>query len=371
VLADPIHAFDGMRRSCPVAHSDYLGWSVFRHADVVAIADDHASYSSKVSVAHPALPNGFDPPQHDRYRALVDRYFTREEVARCGPPFTAIAQELARSVVGRGKVEFIGRVALPFALRAQRAWLNWPAYLEEALAEWMARNHRATLRGDRDQLDEVARDFDRAVRRVIAERRAQPADEADDITTRLLHERVDARPLGEDEVVSILRNWTVGELGTVAASIGIVVGYLAAHGGLQAQLRAAPHELPDAIDEILRIDGPLLSNRRVTTSAVELGGRSIEAGERVTILWASANRDEEVFGDPDDYRPHENAPHNVLYGRGIHDCPGAPLARLELRVVVGQLLEQTSSIRLAPGATAERAVSPATGYRTLRLLLEP
>jgi hypothetical protein len=124
--------------------------------------------------------------------------------------------------------------------------------------------------------------------------------------------------------VSILRNWTVGELGTIAASAGIVAAYLAEHPELQRDLRANPHDLPAAIDEILRIHPPLIANRRLAATGVELGGRTIAAGERVTVLWASANRDEGVFGDPDEYDPQRNAAANLLYGRGIHDCPGAP-----------------------------------------------
>src|SRR5699024_3055443 len=121
---------------------------------------------------------------------------------------------------------------------------------------------------------------------------------------------VKGRVLNDEEIVSILRNWTVGELGTMAASVGILVNYLANRPSLQQQLRQRPSDLPVAIDEILRIQAPLISNRRVTTQPVELGGRRLAAGERVTLMWASANRDEAVFGDPDEFRldrdPAEN-----------------------------------------------------------------
>lgn len=118
---------------------------------------------------------------------------------------------------------------------------------------------------------------------------------------RLLHERVEGRALTDEEIASILRNWTAGERGTIAAAVGILVEYLAARPQLQQQLRMEPARLPAAIDEILRIHAPLVANRRVTTCPVEIGGRQIGAGERVTILWASANRDEAVFGDPDEF----------------------------------------------------------------------
>nr|WP_232842344.1 cytochrome P450 [Terrimesophilobacter mesophilus] len=152
----------------------------------------------------------------------------------------------------------------------------------------------------------------------------------------------------------------------MAASVGILVDHLARHPDLQESLRNSPEELTAAIDEILRIHSPLVSNRRVTTRPVELGGRRIDAGERITIFWASANRDEAVFGDPDAYRPEVNAPHNVLYGRGIHACPGAGLARLELRVALSALLAGTRRMELVPGPP-DYAAYPASGFHTLLL----
>lgn len=367
VRSDQLRAYDRMRANCPVAHSEHLGWSVFRHADVEAIALDHATYSSKVSAAHPAVPNGYDPPGHDVYRTLVDRYFAAEDVAGYEAAFRAIARELTDALPDDADVEFIDGFALNYALRTQQAWLHWPDYTETALRDWVARNQRATLAGDRAAIEEVARDFDDTVRRVIADRRAQPGSGSDgDATSRLLRETIDGEPLSEELIVSILRNWTVGELGTMAASVGILVEHLARHPDLQDSLRTSPESLPGAIDEILRIHSPLVSNRRVTTRPVELGGRRIEAGERITIFWASANRDEAVFGDPDAYRPEDNAPHNVLYGRGIHVCPGAGLARLELRVALAALLVGTRRMELVPGPP-DYATYPASGFRTLLL----
>ena len=94
---------------------------------------------------------------------------------------------------------------------------------------------------------------------------------------------------------------------------------------LQQRLRQDPSLLRVAIDEILRIHAPLIANRRVATGAVEIGGREIGAGERITLIWASANRDEGVFGDPDEFRLDRDPAENLLYGAGIHVCPGAPL----------------------------------------------
>lgn len=382
VLNNQIAAYDTMRQRCPVAHSEYLGWSVFRHADVVAVVTDHEAFSSAVS-RYPAVPNGFDPPRHAPYRRLIERYFTPDHMAAFEPVCRALARDLVARIPRGHEFEFIAQFALEYALQAQRAWLGWPEYTVDALRHWTARNHRATLRREREELDAVAAEFDSAVRRVLADERArmdqraladghQAADAAagavsgtvGSVTAQLLRDTVDGVPLTDEDIVSILRNWTVGELGTMSASVGILVAYLAEHPELQGELRDDPKQLDPAIDEILRMHSPLIANRRVATREVVLGGRTIQAGERVNVNWASANRDETVFGDPDEYQPQKNAAANVLYGRGIHVCPGAPLARLELRVIMEELLAATASIGIAPGTGSGAASRPNTGTGT-------
>ena len=369
VLSDQIRAYDQMRARCPVAYSDYLGWSVFRHDDIVAVVGDHETFSSAVS-SHPAVPNGFDPPKHGPYRTVVDHYFTPEHMLAFEPVCRQVARDLIARLSLGVPVEIISMFALEFALEAQRAWLGWPAYTISALRHWTAQNHRATLARDREALDAVAAVFDSTVRRVLDDRRALGAAATEnDITSQLMREQVDGVPLNDQELVAILRNWTVGELGTMSASLGILIDYMARHPGLQEELRGAPHRLAGAIDEILRIHSPLVANRRVATRDVSLGGRTISAGDQVTVIWASGNRDESHFGDPDEYQPHRNAPDNLLYGRGIHDCPGAPLARLELRVVMEELLAKTRLIEAVPGSTPDFASYPASGFRALRVRL--
>lgn len=371
VLSDQVRAYDRMRGSCPVAHSDYLGWSIFRHEDVVAVVEDHETFSSVVS-SHQAVPNGFDPPKHGPYRRIVDHYFTSEHMLAFEPACREVARNLIARLPRGVQMDFISAFALEFALEAQRAWLGWPAYTVDALRHWTARNHRATLARDREELDAVAADFDATVRRVLADRRALDQENsaaASDITSQLLWEHIEGVPLSDEELVSILRNWTVGELGTMSASVGILVDYLARHPVLQQEFRRAPDRLPLAIDEILRMHSPLVANRRVATRDVDLGGRRIAAGDRVTVIWASANRDESRFGDPDDYQPERNAADNLLYGRGVHDCPGAPLARRELRIVMEELLAATSSVDALGQDDPDFASYPASGFRTLPITL--
>lgn len=366
VQADQIAAYDGLRARCPVAHSEYLHWSLLRHADVLQALLDHETFSSDVS-SYPSVPNGMDPPQHTPFRKLIEPYFAAEQMQAFEPRCREIARELAASLPDNGEVELVSGFAQDFALRIQCAFMGWSADLHEPLRQWTLKNHRATLADAHTAKVEVALEFDGYIRGILDARRAAGNVPADDATTRLLNERVEGRPLSDEEIVSILRNWTVGELGTIAASVGIVSHYLAERQELQQQLRQDPTLLPAAIDEILRIHAPLISNRRITTRAVELGGRRLEAGERVTLLWASANRDEAVFGDPDEFRLDRDPSLNLLYGAGIHVCPGAPLARLELRIVMEELLARTQRIELVAEKPPLRACYPAGGFSELHL----
>lgn len=115
---------------------------------------------------------------------------------------------------------------------------------------------------------------------------------------------------------------------------------------------------------------PLISGRRITTCPVEIGGRQLAAGERLTILWASANRDEAVFGDPDEFRLDRDPADNLLYGAGVHVCPGAPLARLELRVVIEELLSATLELNLSASRPPLRAIFPAGGFSSLPMWIQ-
>lgn len=366
VLEDQIAAYDGMRNRCPVAFSEYLQWSLFRHEDIVRVLEDHETFSNVVS-DHPSVPNGMDPPEHTRYRSIIESYFGPEPMRAFEPVCREIAVDLVARLPEEEAVEAIEGFAQGFALRIQCAFMGWPDSLHEPLRRWTRRNHEATLAGDREAMAAVAMEFDAYIQELLRVRREAGENAPGDLTTRLMRERAGHRPLTDAEIVSILRNWTVGELGTIAASIGILMHYLALHSGVQRFLRDHPESLPEANDEILRIHAPLISNRRKTTRAVEIGGRKIAADERITILWASANRDERVFGDPGEFRLDRDPSANLLYGRGIHVCPGAPLARLELRVVMEELLAKTAWITLAEGTTPVKASYPGSGFSSLWL----
>lgn len=364
VLANQVAAYDQMRKHCPVARSRHGYVSLFRHADILRVLLDHEGFSSTVS-RFPSVPNGMDPPEHGRFRRIIEPYFAASRMQAFEPECAAIAVALVAALPGDGEVELMSEFAWEFSLQIQCAFMGWPTSLHGPLHEWIHKSHAATLSIDIDAMNAVAREFDGHVREQLARRREAGVEAPDDVTTRLLRERVDGRALTEEEIVSIVRNWTVGELGTIAASVGIIVHYLAEQPALQQRLRDEPELVSLAIDEILRMHGPLVMNRRRVKRPLTIQGRSLRADERIALNWISANRDESVFGDPDEFRLDRDPALNLLYGAGIHVCPGAPLARLELRVLVQTLLAGTTHVSPVPGKEAPRAHYPTSGFSSL------
>jgi cytochrome P450 len=359
--------YDATRRRCPVAHSDLFGWSLFGHEDVWRALHDPAAFSNAVS-QHLAVPNGADPPLHTDYRRIIDPYFAPDRMAKFEPECRRVARSLVEALGTGHPIELNSILAEPFAVRAQCASLQWPAEFHAPLREWIRKNQEAIRSRDRHSLAAVAFEFDGHIRNILAAHRNGKTDIAGPIVGKLLGESVGGRPITDDEIVSILRNWTVGELATISACIGLVAHFIAERPTLQARLRGNPSLLPTAIDEILRIRAPLMTSRRVVAAPVEIGGRHLRAGDRVTLMWASANRDERTFDDPEEFNLERDPGKNLLYGAGIHVCPGAPLARLELRVLFEELLArfELSPVREQPPA---HAMYPAAGYSSLHLIV--
>jgi len=369
VRRDPVAAYDKLRSRCPVARDASGAWTLFTHADVTAAALDHESFSNAVS-RYLQVPNGLDGPTHTAFRALVERFFTPERMSALEPVVQRVATDLVGQLEVPGPIDAVA-VGSRFAVRAQTAWLGWPAGLEEDLLQWMQDNHAATRSRDRSRTTEVAQRFDAIIRSLTDVRREAGDDAPDDVTTELVRARVDGRELTDEEIVSILRNWTGGDLGSMALCTGVVLTYLADQPELQARLRSgvSDREFDAILDEILRIDDPFVANRRITTEPVTVGGRELAAGDRVLLNWTAANRDPRIFADPDAFDPVGNAPYNLVYGIGKHVCPGRPLATLELRVLTRAALAATAVIEPDPDRPRERELPPVGGFATAPLRL--
>lgn len=360
----------------PVAVDASGDWVVLGHAEAARVAGDPDTFSSAVS-AHLQVPNGLDGERHAAFRKVIDPFFGPGRMAVLAPVLRSVAEDLVAALPRDTPVDAVADIGSVFAVRAQTRWLGWPADLEPRLLAWMDDNHAATRSGDRSRTADVAASFDAIIEEVVAAKSGGgEAAGRPDVTTELLGSTVSldgqpARPLGRPEVVSILRNWTGGDLGSIALCVGVVLQGLAAAPALQARMRVAGRaEKAAIIDELLRRDDPFVSNRRVTTCPVTLGGQQIGAGQRVRIHWTAANRDATVFGDPDAIEPESHADDNLVYGIGPHVCPGRPLATLELAVLIEVLLD-ACSVALCEGIPTSREVSPVGGFASAGITLQP
>ncbi len=366
VLEDQRAAYDGMRARCPVAHSEFLGWSVFGHGDVVRVVSDPGTFTS--ATKRLAIPNGMDPPEHTAYRAVLEPSFTPERMAAFEPRSRQLASALLDRLVGRSEIEAIEAFVNPFAHQALCAFMGWPVEHWNRTSVWTHGNQEAAFRQDREAGAALAREFATYVTGILAARRADGS--SDDLMTELIQTTVHDEPLTADQIVSSLRTWTAGH-GTVAAAIGILIRYLAEHFDLQDQLRAEPVLLDRAIAEILRTDGPLVANPRTAARDIQIGGRTISAGERISLMWIAANRDPAVFAIAEQVDLDRPDADNLLFGAGIHRCLGEPLARLNLRVAVDELLRRTSRFELAGSEPPARQVYPSNGLGSLWMRLAP
>lgn len=359
---------DTLRVKHPVIKNMLGEWVLLKHADVITAALDHERFSSKVS-QHLHVPNGLDGKEHQDYRKIIDRHLTLEALTPYIPIFEQTATQLMKELPKNTALDAVKDIGAVFAVRAQCKWLGWPTELEPQLLAWMEKNHAATRSGDRSKMADVAEQFDDIIHSVIAPRRAVGNNNFDDVTSRLCQDTIYGRLLTEEEITSILRNWTGGDLGSIALCVGVIVAYIAQNPESIDYLRTATATKIDAfINEVLRLDDPFVSNKRITTCPVKIGGQNIPEGARVKLNWTSANRDEAVF-DNSTFEPQKNADANLIYGIGKHVCPGRLLATSELRIALQALLASVNTITLAPNQPLEREVAPVGGYNKVPIIL--
>lgn len=361
IVADQRHAYDEMRERCPVAHSEFMGWSLFRHADILAVLSDPVTYSNVSRFL--AIPNGMDPPVHRNYREALAVFFDRDQMDLLEPRARDVAVKLLGPALASGQLDVIDAFATPFVLKTLCAWLGWPEHQWQCLGGWIHGNQQAAFSRNHAAGAALAGLFSEHVKTNLSAHRATH-DDVVDVTDALLRTTVDGKRLDDDEIVSILRNWTAGQ-GTVAAGLGIVVMHLAQDAALQDRLRRDRSLIPAAIEEILRADGPLVANRRVTTRDVDIEGRRIPKGDSLTLMWIAANRDPRAFDDPGTIDIERRSDNGLVWGQGIHLCLGAPLARLEMRVALEELLSRTTRCELA--GAPRRAVYPSNGLEAIAL----
>ena len=386
----PHEAFARLRREAPVRFQpgrDGGFWSLTRHEDVVAVNRDSRSFSSErrgimmfdqTSLEGPEDPRmmiEIDPPRHSRYRKLVNRGFTPRMLATLEPRMRAIAREAIEAGLSAGRCDFATQLAnrVPVAMiceltgvpAADHDWIEKQSdRIQAGAAQGAAGGGIATA---------AIAELCEYANRLAAEKRRELAQgrEPSDIVTTLLSADVDGQALSASEFGLFFVLLAVAGNETTRSALSGGVLALAERPEAWARLRARPALLPTAVEEILRWSSPILYMGRTALRDALIRGQRIRAGERVVLWYASANFDEAVFPEPMRFDVARSPNEHVAFGGGgPHFCLGASLARLELRVVLEELLARVGALRLA-GPVAHAGSNFSNGIFSLPLELAP
>jgi cytochrome P450 len=332
-------------------------WMIFDYDGVKRALVDHDAFSSDVSHA-PGNGNPgewfifFDPPRHTKLRALIGKAFTPRVVASLEPRIRELSRELLDPAVGRGEADLAEEFSVPLPMRVIAEMLGVPAADWPRYRRWSDGILKLANTFTKDE--ESARTIEE-YRAIAAEMRAclpewiaqQRSARPDALLTRLVEAEVDGQRLTQQEILGFVQLLLVGGQETTANLINNAVLCLLEHPDQLARLRAAPELLPSAIEEVLRYRSPLQAVFRATRRDAELHGQVIPAGKLVLVMIGSANRDPKQFPDADRFDITRDPNPHLAFGHGVHACLGAPLARLEARIALADLLGRAEGFELA------------------------
>ncbi|MET9022496.1 cytochrome P450 [Actinopolymorpha sp. NPDC004070] len=378
-----------------VEYAEKLGfWKVYGYPEAVRILADPRTFSSDTSRFVPRqdfvegnLPT-MDPPEHHKLRKLVSRAFTPKVVADLEPRLAELTNDLLDQVGadgtdgGRtdGRMELVADLAYPLPVTVIAELLGVPSSDRHLFKQWVDGAFNSSeqfslvepserQRRAMDQAFEQLHHLTDYLGEHAAERRRHPRE---DLLTKLVEAEVDGERLSDTAVVNFANVLLIAGHITTTMLLGNTVLCLDAHPDAAARVRADRSLVPAAIEESLRFLSPFAALARVPTTDVELGGSPIPAGQMVMVVLAAANRDPRQFTDPNVFDPARDPNPHLAFGRGIHFCIGAPLARLEGRVALNILLDRLPHLRTDPDEPPTFLPSPnLTGVRTLPLLLDP
>ena len=377
-LQCPFPHYAAMRETAPVLFVEQVGvYLVTRHDLVMDVLRDPQTYSSLFGGAGMPLPaqdrrrmaeviaEGLprvatmltaDQPEHTRYRRLIAKAFHPAAIAALEPVIRRVATAAIDSWIDRGTIEFVRDFGIPLPVEVIAHALNVPDDRMADFKRWsddsiagIGTNVSMARRLDAER---GVNEFQRYFAEQIDLRRADPRD---DLLTHLLAARVDdddpdvtdTRPLDMPEMLSIVQQLLVAGNETTTKMLTEMMRLLGEHPGQWEAAKLDPSRIDRIIEETLRISTPTQGMWRIVTRDVELAGVTIPKGARLVIVFASANRDEQLYADPDAFDPdRENLRNHLAFGKGIHFCIGANLSRLEGQVALQELTRRIESFRL-------------------------
>ena len=379
---DPYPFYAALRARGQVHRSRLLNaWMFSRHADVDAIMRDHRHFGNdpRQGTLSPRqramLPPAdeftmlfLDPPDHTRLRALVNKAFTPRAVNALEPQIRDIMATLLDDIEDPGGFDLMKAVAHPLPVIAIAEMLGVPPEDRPQFAVWSAQRARLlepTIgRREREAAAAASRAFDAYFRSIMEVRRTEPRD---DILSALVQAEEEGERLTERETLNMLRLLLIAGNETTTNLIGNGVLALLRSPDQLRRLRDDPGLIPSAVEEMLRFDSPVQTDFRRVLADCEVNGFPVRKRDNIVLLLGAANRDPDVFDEPDRLDVGREQRTHLAFGRGIHHCLGAPLARLEGRIALEMLLERFSEIGLRADRPRFRKTIVLRGLESLPL----
>ncbi|WP_250452526.1 cytochrome P450 [Caballeronia sp. ATUFL_M2_KS44] len=348
--------YSEMRAKCPVAHSNEFGgfWALFKYDDVIRLQEDTDSFSTAEQNIVPRVtrkdgprpPLHFDPPEHATFRNPINRIFRKSRIDKLETSLQNYASELLVPLVSKGHADFTKDFAEYFTAHAFGEILSLPLDMMLRARSVGVRYYRATTSMNQEEMVQASTDLYAIAREIVDGRKQALLNPDEDLVSALLLAGERGPAISEKLVVASIRQVLSAAQAAPGAVLGSIAVHLARDQELQATLRKSPELLPRAVEEFLRMYAPYRVFARTAKHDVEIGGRQIKAGEAITMMFPSANRDEAVFPNPHVFDMNRQPNRHIAFGRGAHQCPASSLARLELRIGIGALLALTSSFKL-------------------------
>lgn len=365
----PHEEFRRLRREAPIVwQAEPQGpgfWAVTRYADVLAVLKSPATFSSfRGGALLEDPPPDFlaklrenmlnrDPPDHTKLRKLTNHVFTPKRIAHLEERIAAYARQLVDDVIDRRSCDFAVDVAGKMPLFVICEILGVPTEDRAGLYALTGRMFGSTIADRAAAMKDgmaAAGEMRAYAAELAARRRAAPSE---DLVGDLLAAEIDGRKLTDGEIQAFFMLLFNAGADTTRSLLCYGLDLLFAHPGELARLRAQPALLPSAIEEMLRYEPAVIQFRRTATMDTELAGTRIAEGTKVVVFFPSANRDEDVFPDPDRFDIERSPNQHLAFGHGTHFCLGAPLARMESRAVFREVLSRFATIeRVSPIVTS-------------------
>ncbi len=363
-LDDVFTSYGKLRAECPVGWSDRYGgfWFLAKYDDIWAAEQDPDSFSVAPGMLFPSLGNerpliplDIDPPQLQRYRRMLLPAFTASRMERLEPYVRSIANELIDQLAGKEVFDASLEYARLLSMIVFGEMAGLPRADNDRFQSWVER----TLYGrteDPDDAAAAAKEVETYFRELRRDRLT--SDRKDDLIGRLLQSDADGRVLGEDEFADYCLLLLIAGLETSAWSIRSALWHLAQHPEDRRRLVTSPELIVPATEEFLRCMAPVQGMARTVKREIEVRGQRIPAGERVVLMFGSANRDEEVFETADQVVIDRRENPHLAFGVGAHRCLGSNLGRREVRIGLEELLQRVPDFELVDTDTPWWGIGP-------------